>query len=257
MPSSTPVEPKYPCKHLWDFGKLGENMHRTKGDDNWYNVINECPDEIDANPYQKCYTPKDIQDYVIVVDNKKGKLYRNKYCAECNGIKNYDQLNLRIVCPGKNYVSYFDQLKTEERHSYIMENCSIASLPPTWRTGQSRCWPKTEVISACNMTGKWDFYDNDIEKGCMTQGQNMVFRVSDRFGLENHYANVYCFLCNTPAATNKTDLCKTINTVDNMKTTLVSFYAILDLNAWEDDEAMKKDNTKCDSMQIWDPFSVN
>jgi hypothetical protein len=256
MPSSTSVEPKYACKQLWHFGKLVDAMYRAKENDHWYRVVDECPDKTDASSYQKCYTPTEIQDYVIVVDKKNGKLYRNKYCAECNGIHNYDKLNLRVDCPDINYVNSFDKLITEGRESYIMENCSIVSLPPPRRIGPSRCLPKTKVISECNITGQWDFFDNDIKRGCITQGQNMVFKVSyDRFGLEKHYANVFCFLCNVPSATNKTDICKIIHSVENMKGSMVNFYAILDLNMWGDNELITED-TICDSKQIWDPFSV-
>lgn len=238
---------RYPCQHLWNFGKNTKGVIYDSEISYWHHVIDECPDKRKARLYMKCYNPQEIQDYVIVSDSKTGKLYRNKHCAECNGIKEYVNLKLRVMCPDLLSVTNLNNIVDRDR--FLLKHCSLMSFPPAKSFGLSNCVPKSNIISVCNYTEKWDFYDKEIEKGCTTESpfENKVFKTRLDISKRNiYFANLYCFLCNTATSTAKTDVCDIEKYDIGMKSDFISLFGILDdAQLWETEPVTVE--TVCDS----------
>jgi hypothetical protein len=221
----------------------------------WYHVIDGCPDSEKALAYQRCNKPIEVQDFVIVIDTQAGNVYKNKHCAECNNIMNYEKLKLIIDCINPFVLTTF---KThDEREQYVMENCSLRSYPPDRRVGLSYCIPESIVISTCNTSGTWDIYDKDIERGCLVNSydQNKIFK---RFysSYIQYYANVYCFLCNVDSKEHKIDVCELPDESADDKSGRVSFSFIIDTSEWENDNGLTEQKM-CSELQVWDPFMVS
>jgi hypothetical protein len=253
MPLSGDFGPKYPCRHLWDFGK-DVAVPRAEFGDNWYHVIDACPNFAEDPSYQKCNQPTEIQDYVMVTETRTGRVYRNKHCAECNGIRNYVSLNLRIVC--KDMLSMAKLSTQRQREKYVMENCSLMVHLKTKIKGMSHCVPKSETITTCNITGKWDFYNKELDEGCKANNidRNTIFM---NFPGGNYYANVYCYLCNVNSLFHKeVDTCEISNERKDDKSGIISLFVILDANLWTE-ETVANEGGRCQLTQIWDPYMVS
>jgi hypothetical protein len=257
MPLSGSVDPKYPCRHLWDFGKNIVALNKNH-DFYWYHVIDGCPNLEKAISYLRCYKPTQIQDYVMVTDKKTGRVYRNKHCADCNGIQNYEKLNLRIECEDSD--SLMKLVTNHQREKYLMENCSFGAHLSGKIKGPSHCIPQTHLISTCNTTGSWNFYDKEILEGCLAKGsdQSTIFRHvgDDYFEQLAHYANVYCFLCNGNFHVKSVETCKQTDEKNGQKSGLIPLHIILDTTILDEDTSTSRETT-CHSTQIWDPFTVS
>lgn len=258
MPYTGFLEPKYPCRHLWHFGRNIESIP-ISDTLNYYHVIDDCPDLSKAFAFKKCYDPTDVDDYVMVYDKDTGNVYRNKHCAECNSIFTYAALKLQAVC--ENTLPSLANLSSiQGTQSYLIEKCSLKPLPPDNHSSLSKCLPQSEVISLCNYSGKWDFYDKDLEKACLskTMDQNVIYRGILPTGIRYRYfANVYCFLCNVPVGTNINKVCDKINNNNNqMKSRHVTLFAIVDVKLWESIAEIKTGRI-CHETQIWDHIQVS
>ena len=256
MPISGLIEPKYPCRRLSDFGRNVDRL-RYGQSNHWYHVIDDCPNLTKTLAFKNCFEPKEVNDYVIVFDPKKEKLYRNKHCAECNGIFRYGEFKIQANC--RDILSLLTNLSSiQETQNFLMDMCSLVSFPPDDFTSVSHCLPETEMISTCNKTGVWNFYDDEIEKACLTKrtGQNVLYRsIIGKGTFYRDFANVYCFLCNVPKGTKEINVCDQDDN-DDGKSSRISFHAIIDTKSWrEDDEFIKE--AMCHPTQIWDSFRVS
>jgi hypothetical protein len=243
--------PKYPCRHLWEFGK-DVAIPSTDYDDNWYHVIDGCPNFMQDPYYQKCYQPTKIEDYVMVSETKTGRVYRNKHCAECNRIRNYERLDLRIKC--KDMLSMTKLSTQKEREKYVMENCSVMAHLNKKIKGMSHCVPQSKTITKCNKTGSWDIYNKEIVEGCKNNyiGQNTNFIKVPGY----YYANVYCFLCNGKSRLHELDTCTISDEGKDDKSDIISLSVILDQNIWVD-ETVATEEERCQLTHIWDPYMVS
>jgi hypothetical protein len=256
MPLSGLVEPRYPCRHLWHFGK-NVGMFEKGIDSYWHHVIDDCAHSEKALAYQRCHNPLAVQDFVMVTDTTTGKVYRNKHCAECNDVWSYVMLKLVVNC--KDSLSLTDVSTKEDRENYVMENCSLTSFPPDKRMGVSYCIPDTRVMSTCNVTGTWDVYDKEIETRCVVNSydQNKIFKFFSVSGVF-YFANVYCFLCNVNSKVQRVDTCKILEDDKGSKSGMISLNFILDFesNVWGE-ETILAEKRACHSTQIWDPYTVS
>ena len=142
--------------------------------------------------------------------------YRNKYCALCNGFDNYLYMStwtLEINCqriltiPDKNLLSSLED-----------KQCNIVYKPPE-NIPVQECRKISFSISRCNVTGKWKYYDEIIERGCLS--------FIDPFNLT--YMNYFCYLCNTAETALSNPLICTTH-IDNIEDVIPPFSAIMSLD---------------------------
>lgn len=252
MASAGKTYPKYPCVDLatlWN----GVNASRKMKDFKlWFHVVTDCPNMLSAHENPRCEEPKELQDLIVVSNPANGRVYKNKHCARCNNVENYVSWMLLVQCPE---IASFSFETFEERDKYVAEYCSVLPLPPNRRAGDlSRCSLDENIIAECNSTGKWNYFEKEIEKACLHDrvGQNVVF-TEDHFLGAQTYANVYCYLCNNPRGKVKEDICIARNYSENLKNYFITFTALLDIP--EENTQLK--NRHCRVFEIWDRFSVS
>ncbi|KAL4237353.1 hypothetical protein ACF0H5_002071 [Mactra antiquata] len=187
-------------------------------------LVNTCPlgteQQLDAN-CSRHYT-SEIQyyrDIVPVAHFLSPAIYRNRYCAICNGVEDeyLRQLNVLLTCEDTSV-----NLKTEHEaiQSAIDEDmCDLEFQSPDGMNFEI-C---TSAISRCNVTGQWETYDPEIEKACLMY--SLIVNVN-----KTYYNNVFCAQCN--GITNIEPLCQ-YNPFD-MKTTKFSFSGLLKLEFSEE-----------------------
>ena len=162
--------------------------------------------------------------------------YRNKFCALCNGLVEYDILQsweLLLQCTP--FITVYGESLLER----VVENrCNIFFKAPNYARQPRKCIPQMYKISRCNVTGLWPRYNETIDLACSAY--------VDSFNAT--YKNIFCLMCNTettdedfaPSLSN----CVGIKSEDNMFTPL--FSAVLDMNALK--VADVEDEMSCDDV---------
>ncbi|XP_067661519.1 uncharacterized protein [Haliotis asinina] len=161
-----------------------------KEDSKWYYMIRSCSVTSAPGLVQDCFDrhSKDWEHQVPVVDAKTGHLYRNKFCALCNNVTVFNNWETQLIC--KSYPSSLKEARSsEEIYSFALEEsiCFIKFIP-LGVASLRKCSSREEsVISSCNVTGKWVFYDRRVVEAC------------ERFThiVHGKYRNVFCYACNT------------------------------------------------------------
>ena len=121
-----------------------------------------------------------------------GKHYRNRFCANCNGIS--DEMRpitwrLEIFC----YEPMYPFPSAENLLQKIKEDrCNIFFRSPyggggSFKTYTEPCTEQFYTISECNVTGLWMQYNETVDKACNSY--------VDAFNTT--YKNYFCWLCNT------------------------------------------------------------
>ena len=175
------VKPKYlRSKSDTDF------LSALKNDAVW--MITKCESTATDDEKELCENPasSDMIDSLVPV-NYFGKIYRNIFCANCNGISNDPYLTnwrLEIRCEETFYVfpppEKLLQTIKEER-------CNIFFRPPVTVFVGDACNEQVYTISECNVTGLWAEYNETVDKACNSYVD--VFNMT--------YKNYFCMLCNT------------------------------------------------------------
>ena len=182
-------------------------------------MITKCDPSYDNKTVMEwCTNPgADAKFDSLIPLGSPGTTYRNRFCAMCNNIEDLSSLSswdLEITCgtilqlPDKNLLQ-----SIKERQ------CNIIFTPPR-DTDVSTCEIVSYSISECNVTGNWEMYDQVLEDGCSS--------FVDPFN--QTYANVFCYLCNTPVADQLESSVCVNPEVDNLDSISPPFSAILDLD---------------------------
>ena len=147
-------------------------------------MIARCPDgfknkEIRDKCEQRNGTA--LEDHVPVSDIDGTATFANKHCAECHLIPTDNVLKwqVRVECHG----SIFNFQSTDTILADITEtkDCYL-DFQPLVPHHHKKCF---EGISMCNVTGKWQHYDNFTERAC--QLYKAPFQ---------QYNNPFCAICN-------------------------------------------------------------
>ena len=192
-----------------------------------------CSADADVNDINtiRCTSP-DIAnplDYLVPVsDLNTNTTYKNRYCANCNGVNaSNDVLNwdTELMCNGS--------LTLTDHHLYdrMKElNCSLFFVPPAG-ISVDECDEPGYSIAECNATGLWPQYDEMIEKACHA--------FVDPFNMT--YQNYFCYVCNTDQLFPQHDwYCPTIDRV--IDEVMPSFVALINLEAvkkWQNEETLQ------------------
>ncbi|XP_069128727.1 uncharacterized protein [Argopecten irradians] len=156
-------------------------------------IINSCPINTDKNLTKQCTATEIIfkpghVEYPLVTSKHYRQTFKNRFCAECNGVFDYNDWSLSVYCPeftDFNFLSTFDDIL--EKADWF--GCGVGF--GTVDEDINYCvedYVGTREISKCNRTGTWATYDHDIDMAC-----NSEYEVGYGF-----YDNIFCFMCNPP-----------------------------------------------------------
>ena len=126
---------------------------------------------------------------IPVTDKNTNITYRNKFCAECNGVSTYIFWKMYVEC--YDYSIFVTAKDLQEIYQKAVENrkCDIF-FEPEETAGIRKCSPHSEsLIDKCNVTGRWLYQDEKVETAC----NSLVYPVK-----RGKYKNVFCYVCNSP-----------------------------------------------------------
>ena len=172
---------------------------RSNGGFGYYGV-DSCPPGTDEELASRCtrvYTRDSIEhlsDLVPCFDGINQTLYRNKFCAICNGLIEKD---LSFFEFSGNFISSWTNFTgTETLLDMVLKEkvCPIRFHNCDHNTGLCyygvHC---TMVVSSCNQLGNWSEYDPDIERAC--HGFTNYFK-SPVLEYHGYFKNIFCYICN-------------------------------------------------------------
>ena len=216
----------------------------------WYWMVIKCPvddERIDDNDRQLCEHPGlngDLESLQPVSDVSGTTHFMNKYCAFCNGrydISSNYKWKLEVYCD--EIISLTDENFLD---IIVQKKCNILYEPPSYAIlTDCKDWPKY-YISTCNETGKWDSYDEFMERACNA--------FVDPFN--QTYKNYFCMLCNTPTRFQNQDHTYCVGNHDNIISVSPPFFAILDIDLWKEQQGMVPKLT-CNPSQFKDTKLVS
>ncbi|KAL4225195.1 hypothetical protein ACF0H5_015886 [Mactra antiquata] len=244
------IQIKYPCV------ELGKYLNAPRGlpDIQYameYHVIDDCPSFALELLYPKCFTLDDLEDFIAVSDPVTDRVYKNKHCALCNGVKHYTEWKLVTDCG-----LYFQKSYTSrsEWFSYIVKNCSATPWPQKWTDGLSvKCHLFPEKLRKCNSTGRWKQQDDDVQYACESENQyTSSLLYQEEQGKSVFYENAYCKVCNTDINEVWQDLCKHTTVFDNKRgsSEFASF-----INFMKEDVVDNIAKITCLQSEIWDHYN--
>ena len=150
-------------------------------------MVSTCPDSENGTLRELCtedFTEKTLSELYPVSSRDTGIAYKNKYCAACNNVQNWQSWYLNVdSCKYPyfdiNLYSSFDAILqgVEEHQCHLM---FAEPLPET--TGKCEI---SYSIGKCNITGLWKDGNKDIEFAC--ENYHAPYRV---------FRNVFCYICN-------------------------------------------------------------
>ncbi|XP_050398532.1 uncharacterized protein LOC126816277 [Patella vulgata] len=154
-------------------------------------VIDDCPKFYsNQETTSNCYNNDSLHwKYINPVTDQNTKLtYRNKYCAICNNASDTVRWLTETSC--RDDSAYGNLVNTEEIYFSVLNSnvCSLSFKSSTAGFPEKRACSTTTppVYTKCNETGRWIFYDQDVETACLLY-TNVVM---------GKYGNLFCRLCN-------------------------------------------------------------
>ena len=181
--------------------------------DDWFVfVVNSCPKGTEYELDRLC-TEIDEQNVYSSTPTSglsTGFLYRNMYCAVCNGIDDYVFWKAQLRCNWERGVNstlrYFGIEKL-----YLQDECSFFYKPPQDNINYRTCYPK---VSSCpdKSNESTTISYNALNSECK-EGDNRYVATSDDI-----YKNPACFECNKGLDSLKTNVtCRISAFVKNMQ----------------------------------------
>ena len=214
-----------------------------------YYVIDSCPDlETDVMTVMKCSgkSQETLDDITWVTGTENGKIYKNKFCAECNGVRSFINWDLVSNCHD---ITNAEKLKSG---AIIPKGCRLFVNPPDSMKDMSTNLCILPSISQCNMTGKWDKYDNYIEEACEAFESPFLKKY---LLTSSVYRNVFCYLCNQQKWDEKEDVCEPLTTYYSKKLGSGEFIVLLNQKAIREMFAEKLEE-RCNLDEVYEPIQV-
>ena len=190
-----------------------------------------------------------------VFSNRTNITYYNMKYAECNDefdadVVHWDRIEYCASVPGQTY---------EDLHNAIHEgSCDTLYKPPEqYRDLIQECY-KIDV-DACNIAGEWDYYDEQIERGC--KDLRFPYIHKDVFDMRREptvFANIFCYLCNNKRDISVPQTCVEGNVFDHIFTSILSYTendSIKPVSTTPRSPA--RNNSTCSNYQILDINTVN
>jgi hypothetical protein len=141
-----------------------------------YYTRTSCPityGDIDIKAKCEVDNPGTITD-IIPVSSRDGKvLYKNKYCSYCHGEKrtyNWDVTVHRASSQTCRESLQSETINIETVSTKILSNCMLEFRPPSnFDFLNVVCFVESTVTKRCNVTGRWDMYDSEVNNLCIHQ----------------------------------------------------------------------------------------
>ena len=157
-----------------------------------YFIIDSCPDHTKYTPLSRKCANDDgstMDDFLWVTDNFSGKIFQNRYCALCHGVKHWTIWKVQTTCLEILTAGFSNVLDL-----LLSQTCNIINVAPDGlelSPEKFRCY--SPQFRSCNLTGRWQQYDKDIEEACLSYTVPF-FRLNGP--LLTIYKNLFCYLCN-------------------------------------------------------------
>ena len=158
----------------------GTNIHK-------YFMVDKC---LNGSETDSC-TNKNVAPWgsmYPVYDPSTDLNYYNDYCAKCNDVHSYTYWDLRLESQkfGWSMTHCLDVILGSERNK-----CALRFTPPKGVDILKHVC-RDNIISSCNVTGRWIVYDAGLVNAC----QRWYSPLLDMVGTFR-FANIYCIMCNS------------------------------------------------------------
>lgn len=163
------------------------SSNNTRKIENKYAIVSKCPKGGDTNLLHLCTKSRSIEHgllYPPVTSTTYLLTFKNKFCALCNGIKQFIPWKLNFTCDIKfNFTTTVNEIVT----TAIKHQCSISYIPGQSLSNKVKPCKKSFLINKCNVTGTWEQYNRNVEYACG--------KLNNPFP---PYRNIFCYMCNPP-----------------------------------------------------------
>lgn len=163
-------------------------------------------------------------------------IFFNRKCAECNGVFDSVDWLLYISCKADVFVP-ISMLFTEP---ITYQMCGMIFLPPK-ETNVEKYVCYDQMIGSCNVTGKWDVHDHNVQQACEAVNAPVLLHGTT-------YANTFCVLCNN------VDISLKVCTLP--KPRLMGFSAMLDYQLILDNIPKNENQDRRTRKSFCDKFEV-
>ncbi|XP_062618675.1 uncharacterized protein LOC134280286 [Saccostrea cucullata] len=220
-----------------------------------YFLISSCPDHFkNYEIVERCRRSRDYRETQPVISLSTNESFKNLDCAICNGERPAHLLEwvTRLICGEP--LDVFQYRSQEQLQKAILNNqssCILDFVPPSYLDDRVRkCKTIQEVNTKCNVTGEWDEYNFDIERGCVGDFYSPYMFCPSTLTSYTLYKNIYCAMCNVRNwTTGLMTECSEPHYVNDVTT----FSALLDFRG-----SYSKENDQpkeCPKKQIYDPLT--
>lgn len=225
------------CKLVpWGYGRI-RHIH----------MITSCDSpHYDPALLQKCERPCSICPLEnIPVFTGNSVTFANQYCAECNGVHDYQLFGMRIDCSQYVDLSWYDSVTHIFRSvtsGEINDRCAIRFEFPDNYSGRN-CEPENfyTVISTCAV---------DTSAHMIESCQNFTTQlVNDRDNMK-YYRNAFCAICNGVAPFQHRCVQMAQDKV------IIPISALLDFRSRPSTAEVKRDGEVCTDTQLFDKLQV-
>ncbi|KAL4231403.1 hypothetical protein ACF0H5_008982 [Mactra antiquata] len=152
-----------------------------------YYTIVTCPDDSNVTLKLACDKPEHVHDNNFVSDCKNNNIFKNKYCALCNGVTEFRRWQQGFILGDEVFINDLLKLIEDDKLSDVKKISQIYSLPPVdFPYSMYMCY--IYAIDKCNATGNWHNYNETVKYLCEESSLNMAYR---------SYRNIYCAICNS------------------------------------------------------------
>ena len=215
-----------------------------------HRVIDYCPSaERNASLIAKCSAEgaRDFVDMIRVSDDVSGKVYQNRFCAECHHVTgSITEWPLVAQCTEDVYTN-----KESWKSFLLSEKCQLTSKEPDNVSVEACALPK---YTTCNQTGLWQTFVADVKWACeLFEAVFFLRKSKGGTGELDSYRNVYCYVCNTGEIGTVETLCPGRSNDPGVTV----FTSLIDHRRYE--ETDKQDitsQTACRSYEIMDTVMV-
>ncbi|KAL4221943.1 hypothetical protein ACF0H5_017995 [Mactra antiquata] len=166
-------------------------------------MVVDCADGTVCQTLETSPNVMNFADIVAVFSSKENVLFRNRHCAECNGVYEYERWTLLAIGCASEINDEENMIGMNAQIESILNSCVLLSYPPSQDLQKYRCFNEGEDIKTCNATGWWGGVDQTLEEACLDPFANVP--VSNAF-YNHHYRNIFCLLCNNPDSTDIDEL---------------------------------------------------
>ena len=165
-----------------------------------YLTVDSCPEGyLNTIHLNGCHNrfPSKVIDNVPVASWRTSTVYKNYHCAVCNNV--LDPLPWLIYSTCLDLYLLNSVPETIANLNRITGSCETFLIPPTGvKLDLQRCNTDSYegIVSSCNQTGHWEFYDKYVWDKCNSDIHISLFEADTEAAESVIYKNVFCFLCN-------------------------------------------------------------